>query len=179
MIMSIRELRKLVLFAAAAAALALSACGGDDEPAQQTSPQADAPETTPPADTTDVNPETETLPNDGDGNGLETTTEPESQTGGAGDEVPAGAMALFTGEDGRISPRVVRVPAYISIIVQLRSADGAKYGLTIGGKTITVSPELSSKGTRLDGLRPGAELVGKSTTGPGDVRISATAEPGP
>jgi hypothetical protein len=179
MIGSISLLRKLVLLAVLPAAFA--GCGGDDESPPATSPQAEAPttsETTPPSDTTEVDPRTETLPNDGDGNGLG-TSEPETQTGGAGDEVPAAAMALFTGKGGRITPRVVRVPAYISILVQLRSADGAEYGLTFGDKTVKVSPGLSSSGTRLDGLRPGATLVGKSTTGGDEVRIEATAEPGP
>jgi hypothetical protein len=175
---SIRSLRKLVLLAALVAALALGACGGDDEPAKPANPQAEAPETTSTSDTTELDPETETLPNDGDGTGLG-TSEPETQTGGAGDEVPAAAMALFTGRGGEIKPRVVRVPAYISILVQLRSADGAEYGLTFGDRTVKVSPGLSSAGARLDGLRPGAKLVGKSTTGGDEVRIEATAEPGP
>jgi hypothetical protein len=181
MIVSIRSLRKLVLFALLA--LAFAGCGGDDEDQPASTPQANAPstsETTPPA-TTEVDPRTETLPNDGDGNGL--GTEPETQTGGAGDETPAQTQALFTGKNGRITPRVVRVPAYISVLVSLRGADDAGYSLTFGDKTVRVSPGLSSAGTRLAGLRPGAKLVGQATTGDGtplpSVTISATAEPGP
>jgi hypothetical protein len=181
MIVSIRSLRKLVLFALLA--LAFAGCGGDDDDQSASTPQATAPstsETTPPA--TDVDPGTETLPNDGDGNGLG-TSEPETQTGGAGDETPAQTMALFTGRNGRITPRVVRVPAYISVLVSLRGADDAGYSLTFGDKTVRVSPGLSSAGTRLAGLRPGAKLVGQATTGDGtplaNVTISATAEPGP
>jgi hypothetical protein len=182
MIVSISSLRKLVLFALLA--LAFAGCGGDDDDQSASTPQATAPstsETTPPA-TTEVDPGTETLPNDGDGNGLG-TSEPETQIGGAGDEVPAATMALFTGSNGRITPRVVRVPAYISVLVSLRGADDAGYSLTFGDKTVRVSPGLSSAGTRLAGLRPGAKLVGQATTGDGtplaDVTISATAEPGP
>ncbi len=50
---------------------------------------------------------------------------PEDEPGGAGDEEPARTLALFTGEGGRITPRTVRVPAFISIRVELRSEDGA------------------------------------------------------
>ena len=62
---------------------------------------------------------------------------PEDQPGGAGDEIPARSQAQFTGRDGRVSPRLVRVPPFISVRVELRSADGAEYKLSGGGKTIT------------------------------------------
>ena len=58
--------------------------------------------------------------------------------GGAGDEEPAQTLALFTGQDGQITPRVVRVPAFISIRVELRSGDGGHYALTLRRRTITV-----------------------------------------
>ena len=179
MIVSIRSLRKFVL--PALVALALAGCGGDDDDSSAEKTATVFPETTTSSTTTEVEPKTETLPNDGNGNGLE--DEPESQTGGAGDETPAQTLALFTGKGGRITPRVVRVPAYISVQVQLRGADGAGYSLTFGDKTIRVSPGLSSAGTRFAGLKPGAKLVGKATSGQGTdagtVTISATAEPGP
>ena len=60
--------------------------------------------------------------------------------GGAGAPSPRGAggrrgrrgarrssQALFTGRGGRLTPRVVRVPPFIAIRVELRSADGATY----------------------------------------------------
>jgi hypothetical protein len=181
MIVSIRPLRKFVL--PALLALAIAGCGGDDDDQSASTPEATAPSTseTAPSTGTEVDPKTETLPNDGNGNGLE--DEPESQTGGAGDETPAQTLALFTGRDGRITPRVVRVPAYISVLVQLRGADEAGYSLAFGDKNIRVSPGLSSAGTRFAGLKPGAKLVGQATTGQGTdagtVTISATAEPGP
>ena len=80
---------------------------------------------------------------------------PEDQPGGAGDEEPARTLALFTAKDGRITPRVVRVPAFISIEVQLRSADGEKYKMRFGDVTITAGGGLSSVSTTIDGLRPG------------------------
>jgi hypothetical protein len=71
------------------------------------------------------------------------------------------------------------VPAFISIRVELRSADGADYGLTFDGQTIRVNDGLSSVSTTIDGLRPGAKVVGEATGATGGVRIEATAEPGP
>ena len=184
MIVSIRSLRKFVL--PVLLALAFVGCGGDDDEQSASSPEKTATlnlETTP-TDKTEVDPKTETLPNDGDGNGNDLgSAEPETQTGGAGDETPAQTLALFTGRDGKVTPRVVRVPAYISVLVTLRGRDDAGYSLTFGDKNIRVSPGLSSAGTRFAGLKPGAKLVGQATTGlgtdAGTVTISATAEPGP
>jgi hypothetical protein len=179
MIVSICSLRKLLVFAAVTA-LALAGCGGDDEDksstsaptTEQTAEQTTETETP----TSDVNPETETLPNDGDGTG---TGGGENQQGGAGDEQPAETLALFTAENGKITPAVVRVPAFISVRVELRSADGKEYGLTFEGETIKVHGGLGSVSTTLDGLRPGTKLVGTPTGASGKVRIEATAEPGP
>jgi hypothetical protein len=174
MIVSIRSLRKFGLLALVA--LAFAGCGGDDEPSATTEQQGTASEATTATtetQTTDVHPETETLPNNGDGTGTG-----ENGPGGAGDEVPAETLALFTGKNGAITPRTIRVPAFISIRVQLRSGDGANYALTFDGRTMKVGEALSSLGVRFDGLRPGPQLVGKASTG-GEVTVEATAEPGP
>jgi hypothetical protein len=94
--------------------------------------------------------------------------------------VPAQSLALLTGSGGRITPRVVRVPAFISVRVELRSDDGGPYVLRFGRRTLAVRDEVRSVSHRFDGLRPGAALVGRSATGAGNpVRIEATAEPGP
>jgi hypothetical protein len=159
----------------AAVALALAGCGGDDE---------DEPGTAPAGTTATAN-ETPSLPEEPatvteEAPETEPATTPEDQEGGAGDEVPAESQALLTGRGGRITPRVVRVPAFISVRVELRSADGAPYVLRFGGTTLAVRDEVRSVSHRFDGLRPGAALVGKSATGAGNpVRIEATAEPGP
>jgi hypothetical protein len=177
MFVSIRSLRKFALLAAVA--LAVAGCGGDDEDKTSsvtTQPYTElVPETTS-TTSTEVDPETETLPNDGDGTGVGTG---EEQQGGAGDEVPAQTLALFTAKNGSITPRVVRVPAFISVRVELRSGDGGSYSLTFGDKKIQVPGELSSASTTFDGLRPGEKLVGTPTGASGKVTIEATAEPGP
>jgi ABC-type transport system substrate-binding protein len=173
MIVSIRSFRKLLVLALAL--LVLGGCGGDDEPtppATQEGTVSEETTATSESETTAVDPETETLPNDGDGTGTG-----ESGQGGAGDEQAAETLALFTGENGAIAPPVVRVPAFISVRVELRSADGGAYELTFGDKRIEVGDGLSSRSTTFEGLRPGAKLVGTGTGG--KVRIEATAEPGP
>ena len=166
--------RKLALAGLIAALLAASGCGGDDE-TDSTAPAATARTDT--ASTPTVA-GTETEPA-GTDTRAKTSGEPEAMPGGAGDEEPARTLALFTGRGGRITPRLVRVPAFISVQAELRSADGAIYVLRFGDTTITAGGELSSVSTTIDGLRPGEAIVGKATKGGNDVRISATAEPGP
>jgi hypothetical protein len=171
--------------------LALAGCGGDDEESAATTEAAPAPtaepaptetegeteadETETEAEETEAQPEPEPEPTAP----AEPPASPEDQPGGAGDEEPARALALLTGENGRITPRRVRVPAYISIRVELRSQDGKEYGLRFQGANLRVAGGLSSVSTTLEGLRPGEAVVG-TPTGPGNrVRIEATAEPGP
>jgi hypothetical protein len=154
--------------------LAVAGCGGDDDESASTAP------TTAMTETAATETETEQQP-------LEPETEAESepgesqedQPGGAGDEEPARTLALLTAENGRITPRVVRVPAFISIQVELRSKDGRKYGMRFGDVTITAGGGLSSVSTTIDGLRPGKAIVGRPTGADNSVRIEATAEPGP
>jgi hypothetical protein len=176
-----------------AVVLALAGCGGDDDESAATTEGTPPPTAEPaPAETeaeteTEAEAEAETEAEEPaepaepaePTEPAEPPASPEDQPGGAGDEEPARALALLTGENGRITPRRVRVPAYISIRVELRSRDGREYGLTFDGDTIRVSGGLSSVSTTIDGLRPGEAVVG-TPTGPGNrVRIEATAEPGP
>jgi hypothetical protein len=175
---------------AAALALALAGCGGDDEESAATT-EAQPPPTAEPAptateeteaatgETEAEEPDPEPEPAEPEPPESEPPVSPEDQPGGAGDEEPARSLALFTGEGGRITPRTIRVPAFISIRVELRSEDGREYGLHFGNDTIRVSGGLSSASTTIDGLRPAGAIVGRPT-GPGNpVRIEATAEPGP
>jgi hypothetical protein len=109
-----------------------------------------------------------------------TRTSPEEQPGGAGDEVPARAPAMFTGQGGRITPRLVRVPPFIAIRVELRSADRRTYALRLGGKVLRAGPQVVAMSTTLGGLHHGEAVTGRPVRGQGNaVRIEASAEPGP
>ena len=175
-----RTSRAFARISALALLVAVAGCGGDDEEraATATGPQP-APTATVTAPTETATAPTESEPAEQPETEPETEISPEDQPGGAGDELPAESLALFTGEDGRITPRVVRVPAFISIRVELRSADGREYGLTFEGETIRVSSGLGSVSTTIDGLRQGEAVTGTPTGARNRVRIEATAEPGP
>jgi hypothetical protein len=157
--------------------LGLSGCGGDDEepastaagPAETAATETQAARTETETETEPQSPVTESEP----------AESPEDQPGGAGDEEPARTLALFTADNGRVAPRVVRVPAFISIQVELRSKDGREYGMRFGDVTITAGGGLHSVSTTIDGLRPGKAILGKPTGAGNTVRIEATAEPGP
>jgi hypothetical protein len=164
---------------AAAVALATAGCGGDDEKAGDGGAGTDSARTeqTVPADAvTDpatVPEKTTTVPARGRGKGKS----PEKQPGGAGDEKGNSAQALITGRSGKLSPGTVKVPAYIAVTVELRSADGLDYGLAGVGKRLDAGEGANSDTARFAGLRPGKSLV---LVGPqGKVVISATADPGP
>ena len=155
--------------------LAVSGCDGDEDesaslPTDPVTTPAQTATVEAPTNTEEEPPERETAPAE---------TGPEDEPGGAGDEEPARTLALLTAEDGRITPRAVRVPAFISIQVELRSKDGRKYGLRFGDVTLTAGGGLNSVSTTIDGLRPGEGIVGKPTGAGNPVRIEATAEPGP
>jgi hypothetical protein len=177
-----RKCLKSSVAAVLALALALAGCGGDEEErATTTETQTETTEAATTQTETTSPPQSETVPPPtGEApTPREPSPSPEDQPGGAGDEEPARSLALFTGEGGRITPRVIRVPAFISIRVEVRSADGRKYGLSFGGETIEAGGALSSAAITLDGLRPGATVTGTPTGAANAVRIEATAEPGP
>jgi len=174
-----RKFTRIVVLAGLVACFAaVTGCGGDDDTDATTTPTVAETETAP-AQTE----ATETVPEGTTETQSETAppaeTSPESMPGGAGDEEPARTLALFTAKAGRITPRVVRVPAFIAVKVELRSADGASYSLRFGDTTITAGGQLSSVSTTIDGLRPGGAIVGRPQGAGNTVRIEATAEPGP
>jgi hypothetical protein len=166
--------RKLLAACLVAAALAAAGCGGDDEPAK-TVPAATAETETATTETmtTPVETHTETTPAE-TAPSTGTGTSPEAAPGGAGDEEPARTLALFTARGGQIRPRLVRVPPFISVQVELRSADGGDYALRFG--SVTVKP---GAGHTFDGLRPGESMMGRPVGQGNPVTVSATAEPGP
>lgn len=163
--------------------LGVAACGDDEDGDNgatgygggTTTERTDTAATDTPETVTET---TETGGGEAEGGGAKPpSTSPEEQEGGAGDEVPASSQALITGNGGKLSPGTVRVPPFIAIRVQLRSADGVEYELSGGGKTLEAGGEIESAGTIFDGLRSGEKLV---LSGPqGNVTIVANAEPGP
>lgn len=159
--------------------LVLAGCGSDDEDTSTAGADTTPTETQIDTETealteTEIDTETETVT-------TRTSTSPEDQPGGAGDEEPARSQALFTGKGGRITPPVVKVPPFIAIRVELRSADGQGYSLDFGnGKGVMTSQQISSSSTQFPGLRPDRKLVGRPVGGLGNpVTIVASAEPGP
>jgi hypothetical protein len=168
--------------ALAAVTLALAGCGGDDEEDRATTATGGATATVETTETTEATaPPVETTTDElGTATpDTEPATSPEDAPGGAGDEEPAATQALFTAEGGRITPRVVRVPAFIAVRAVLRSADGREYALRFGDETLRAGGRLESVSTLLDGLRPGDAIVGVPVGAGNRVRIEATAEPGP
>lgn len=166
------------------AALALAACGDDEGRVEQdtaststsTSPSTTPTDTAPATTETETEPRTVTEEEPGPG-GTGGAAPGEEQEGGAGDELEASSQALFTGRGGKITPRVVRVPPFIAIRVELRAADRRVYELRARGRTVRADADVSSASTSFAGLRPGKRLV---LTGPsGRVVVEASAEPGP
>lgn len=152
-----------------------SACGGDDE--ESDAPAETTPTVTAPAPVTTPPPE---VPDSGDGKDPDTeprTVPPEEQQG---DEEPIRSEAVFTGKDGRLTPREIRVPAFIAIRVILRSSDAGRdqnYTLEIGGQRLAIGHTATVAEVNLDGLPPNESYAGKSPQG--NVRVVASAEPGP
>ena len=165
------------------ALLLIAGCGGDEEEPETTATTTPTETQTTATDETVTEPEVETateVETEPETTPVETETSPEDQPGGAGDEEPARSQALFTAAGGRVTPRVVRVPSFIAVRVELRARDAGPYTLTIGGQTIEVGDALNSMSVSLDGLRPGDAYVGRlGGQAAGRVRVEATAEPGP
>jgi hypothetical protein len=164
-------IRLLVQVSAAGLTLGLAGCGGDDQPKRSTTPNRPA-ETAPAPEKTPTQPgersPTETAP-----------PSPEDQPGGAGDEEPIRSEARVTGRGGRIAPRVVRVPPFIAVRLELRSGDGRSYGLRVAGEELRVGPGRPHDSALLEGLGAGERYVARPIGAGNKVKIEATAEPGP
>jgi hypothetical protein len=113
------SLRSGLAVLAAALALALSACGGDDDggtaPSTATSPAttATAPQATAPS-ATDPPPDATTPPG-----GAEHTAR-ENDSGG---EEPVRVDAAFTLRGGRLRPATVTTPAFLAVSLSVRNLD--------------------------------------------------------
>ena len=155
---------------AALAAVAVAGCGADQEERPRRQATATEPRATIERRTVTEGDATQTLPPEE----RPETGSPEDRPGGVGDEEPARVQALLTARGGRIRPRLVRVPSYIAVRVELRSADGRPYALRIGRRTLRSGGSL-----RIAGLRPREALTARPVGAGNAVRIEASAEPGP
>ena len=124
-------------------------------------------------------PPPETTPEDGKKQERDPDAEPRTvpEEEQQGDEEAIRSEAVFTGAGGKLTPRVVRVPPFIAVRVILRSPGDGTYTLTIGGERLTIGSGATTAEADLPGLLPNKSYAGTSPQG--NVRISATAEPGP
>jgi hypothetical protein len=173
----LRVTRSLVALSCVALLSAAAGCGGDDEE-EGTGARTGPDRSTQTTERTEAETTaTEPVPEE---TGETQGASPEDQPGGVGDEEPIRSQALFSGRARRVRPRLVRVPPFIAIRVELRSADGRKYALRFGRRILRADGDVSSVSARFDGLRPGKSLVGEPVGGAGSrVRVEASAEPGP
>lgn len=106
----------------------------------------------------------------------QTTTSPASNSGG---QTPIYTQVLFTGSGGDITPATIRVPPYIAVRVELKSGDGASYGVSVNHHTLRVDSSTPAATVQLRGLRPGARYAVEVSGAPERLSIVANAEPGP
>jgi len=162
-----------------AALLALAGCGGGSGGGATTT-AASVPSTAPVVPTSPTNPdalgtstaEIETTP-------AQTSTSPEQQPGGAGDETPISTQVLFTGDGGDITPATIHVPPFIALNVILHSKDGGSYGIDVANHSLNVDGSKRTASMQLEGLRRGHRYQVQVTGAPETLAIVANAEPGP
>jgi hypothetical protein len=109
----------------------------------------------------------------------QSSTSPENQQGGAGDETPIATQAEFTGNGGDIAPPTIRVPPFIAVKVVLHSADGGTYGIEVAHHELSVDSAAPTATVTLSGLRAGKRYTVDVTGAPETLAIVANAEPGP
>jgi len=173
----VRRIRSRALLVGAAL-LALAGCGGGGSGGGATTASSPAPsssqpsgEFTPGTATISI-PITNTVP-------AGTSTSPEQQPGGAGDETPISTQVLFTGEGGDITPATVHVPPFIAINVILHSKDGGTYGIEVDHHALNVDGTKRTASVQLEGLRRGHRYQVQVTGAPETLAIAANAQPGP
>lgn len=157
--------------------LLATGCGGDDDGEDTGRAPATTPVTTAAPPVTTPPPETTMTPAEPEPDAPTPTVPAEEQQG---DEEPIRSEAVFTGKGGRLTPREIRVPAFIAIRVILRGDDVSRergYVLRIGGQRLIIGHTRAIAEAELDGLLPNRAYTGRSPQG--TVRIVASAEPGP
>jgi hypothetical protein len=165
----------------AALALALSGCGGSDDPASS-APTSTATEG--PTATATETPPTATAPSapspPPDAPTPTPTATGESQPGGGGDEAAARVpVAVTVGSDGTISPGAVTVPAFFALELRVRNRTAGTLRVTWNASapagTFTVGAgKVSSR--RVAGIKRGSYVM--AIEGVGKVAV-VSGVPGP
>lgn len=158
----------------------LAGCGDDAEvavtaPATATTTTADPP-------TTEVTPPPTTPP--GEEEAPPATEEPEGSTtieiGPGAAEAPV-IDAAFTIDGARVDPARVRVPAFLTLQIAARSADGRAHTLRIstpGGPITLEVPAGGGASNEFEGLEPGEYVVAVDGQ-PTDARLVVVRGAGP
>lgn len=166
------------LIAIGAAGLVAAGCGDDNEEADRPATSPPPAQTTPAPPVTTPPPETTPMPGADSRQPAPEQAPPPGEE--QGDEEAIRSEAVFTGRNGRLTPSEVRVPPYIAVRVVLRSSDASRaqgYSVTIGGRRLFIGHTRRVDQAELDGLLPGRAYRGRSPQG--NVRVVASAEPGP
>jgi len=87
-----------------------------------------------------------------------TSTSPESQPGGAGDETGIRVPATFTIRNGRLSPPSIGLPAFLRISFGVRNLDANAHRVVFRGHTLAV-PAHGSASVLVTGLKKGSYPV--------------------
>jgi hypothetical protein len=150
-----------------AAALALGACGGDDDDGGRA-------ETTATATATPTATETAAAPT------ATPTESPEEQEGGAGDEAAARVPVNFSIDGEGITPPEVRVPAFLGLELIVRNHTPRDQSVTVEGSKepdpLTITSSQTAR-KRLTGLRAGSYRVDAGQSG--EAMLVVGGEPGP
>jgi hypothetical protein len=163
------------------ALLALGGCGDDEKAPTQppaggetsvTRSHASSAPTSAPAPTAASTPATATA---------NSSTSPEDQPGGPGDEVPIRVPATFTFARGGLEPPSVSVPAFLAVQLTVVSADGRAHSVRFEGpepRTLSV-PAGGSAGAHFDGFKAGTYALRSLDGNGGDGKLVVGGEPGP
>jgi hypothetical protein len=152
-----------------AVALALGACGGDDDDGGRAETTATATATAtetaaPPTATPTSTP----------------TASPEEQEGGAGDEAAARVPVNFSIDGEGITPPEVRVPAFLGLELIVRNHTPRDQSVAVEGSKEPDPLTITSSQTgrkRLTGLRAGTYRVDAGQSG--EAMLVVGGEPGP
>jgi hypothetical protein len=155
------------------AGLLAGGCGGSEERAASTATPTPTPTptptVTPTASPTAFAPSAPAPPENG----------PEAQPGGAGDEEPIRQRVRLTIDDGGVTPRVVKVSAFLPVELVLRNATSGEQIVFVRAAKPSRAVSLATGETgrlRVDGLRRGRYVIDAGQAGRATL-VSSLDEP--